>query len=187
LRRCAANDAMDDAADTAQVIIRPPLAWGLAVIAGLALDWLVPLPFLPAGLAAGSLGAVGVVLSPALPAPALRTLTSGGSDRAQQPSDHRHRRERAVPLHAHPHLPRPVPGSDRLGHCVRQSLAADHAGALRPRHPLRRSGPRGSLSRAQVRRCLPWLPLACTALAVARAVHAQIAELKPATRRLSHR
>src|SRR5215510_14146596 len=46
LRRCAANDAMDDAADTAQVIIRPPLAWGLAVIAGLALDWLVPLPFL---------------------------------------------------------------------------------------------------------------------------------------------
>src|SRR5262249_39113714 len=34
---------------------------------------------------------------------------------------------------------------------------------------------------------LPWLPLACTALAVARAVHAQIAELKPATRRLSHR
>src|SRR5262249_23234483 len=65
-----------------------------------------------------------------------------------------------------PHLPLPVPGSDRLGHCVRQSLAADHAGALRPRHPLRRSGPRGSLSRAQVWRCLPWLPLACTALAV---------------------
>jgi len=47
---------MDDAADTAQVIIRPPLAWGLAVIAGLALDWLVALPFLPAGLAAGWLG-----------------------------------------------------------------------------------------------------------------------------------
>jgi hypothetical protein len=46
---------MDNTADTAQVIIRPPLAWGLAVIAGLALNWLVPLPFLPANLPAGSL------------------------------------------------------------------------------------------------------------------------------------
>jgi len=39
---------MADTADTAHVIIRPPLAWGLAVIAGLALNWLLPLPFLPA-------------------------------------------------------------------------------------------------------------------------------------------
>src|SRR5215813_758377 len=140
---------MDDAADTAHVIIRPPLAWGLAVIAGLALDWLVPLPFLPAGLAAGWLGAMVFVLTLALLAWAIVTITRGGS----QPADHRHRRERTAPLHAQPHLPRPVPGSDRLGHCVRQSLAADHAGALRPRHLLRRSGPRGSLSRAQVRRC----------------------------------
>jgi hypothetical protein len=45
---------MDDTADTAQVIIRPPLAWGLAVIAGLALNWLVPLPF-PAGQPASRL------------------------------------------------------------------------------------------------------------------------------------
>ena len=44
---------MDNTADTAQVIIRPPLAWGLAVIAGLTLNWLVPLPFLPADLPAG--------------------------------------------------------------------------------------------------------------------------------------
>src|SRR5262249_61608637 len=82
---------MDDSADTAQVIIRPPLAWGFAVIAGLALDWLVPLPFLPADLPAGWLGAMVFVLA----------------------------------LAAQPHLPRPVPGSDRLGHCVRQSLAAE--------------------------------------------------------------
>jgi hypothetical protein len=33
---------MDNTADTAQVIIRPPLAWGFGVIAGLALNWLVP-------------------------------------------------------------------------------------------------------------------------------------------------
>src|SRR5262249_2041432 len=192
---------MNDTADPAQVIIRPPLAWGLAVIAGLALNWLVPLPFLPVDLPAGWLGAIVFVFALALAAWAIVTITRGGSNVPTNlpttaivqtgpypftPAP-RHRRERTVPLHAQPHLPRPVPGSDRLGHCVRQSLAADHAGALRPRHPLRRSGPRGSLSRAQVRRCLPWLPLACTALAVARAVHGQIAELKPATRRLSHR
>jgi hypothetical protein len=39
---------------------------GLAVIAGPALDWLVPLPFLPAGLAAGWLGALMFVLALAL-------------------------------------------------------------------------------------------------------------------------
>ena len=52
------SPAMDDTTDTAQVIIRPPLAWGIAVIAGLALNWLLPLPFLPAGLPAGWLGAL---------------------------------------------------------------------------------------------------------------------------------
>jgi hypothetical protein len=30
---------MSDSAATAQVVIRPPLAWALAVIAGFALDW----------------------------------------------------------------------------------------------------------------------------------------------------
>src|SRR5262249_28681076 len=58
--------AMDATADTAQVIIRPPLAWGLAVIAGLALNWLVPSSFLPAGLPAGWLGAMVFVLALAL-------------------------------------------------------------------------------------------------------------------------
>src|SRR6266540_1318334 len=57
---------MDDRADAARVIIRPPLAWGLAVIAGLALNWLVPLPLLPADLPAGGLGAMVFVLALAL-------------------------------------------------------------------------------------------------------------------------
>jgi protein-S-isoprenylcysteine O-methyltransferase Ste14 len=71
---------MDDTADTAQVIIRPPLAWGLAVIAGLALNWLVPLPFLPAGLLAGWLGALVFVLALALFAWAIVTVTRAGSN-----------------------------------------------------------------------------------------------------------
>jgi len=71
---------MDDTADTAQVIIRPPLAWGLAVIAGLALNWLVPLPFLPADLPAGWLGAMVFVLALALLAWAIVTVTRAGSN-----------------------------------------------------------------------------------------------------------
>jgi protein-S-isoprenylcysteine O-methyltransferase Ste14 len=71
---------MDDTTDTAQVMIRPPLAWGLAVIAGLALDWLVPLRFLPADLPAGWLGATVFVLALALVAWAIVTLTRAGSN-----------------------------------------------------------------------------------------------------------
>ena len=67
-------------ADTAQVIIRPPLAWGLAVIAGLALNWLVPLPFLPVDLPAGWLGAMVFVLAVALFAWAIVTMTRVGSN-----------------------------------------------------------------------------------------------------------
>src|SRR5262249_22060625 len=71
---------MHDTADTAQVIILPPLAWGLSVVAGLALDWLVPLPFLLAGLAEGWLGAMVFVLALALLAWAIVTITRGGSN-----------------------------------------------------------------------------------------------------------
>jgi protein-S-isoprenylcysteine O-methyltransferase Ste14 len=71
---------MDDTADIAQVLIRPPLAWGLAVIAGLALNWLVPLPLLPAGVPAGWLGAMVFVLALALFAWAIVTVTRAGSN-----------------------------------------------------------------------------------------------------------
>jgi protein-S-isoprenylcysteine O-methyltransferase Ste14 len=71
---------MDDTADTAQVITRPPLAWGLAVIGGLALNWLVPLSFLPVDLPARSLGAMVFVLALALFAWAIATITRAGSN-----------------------------------------------------------------------------------------------------------
>ena len=71
---------MADTADTAHVIIRPPLAWGLAVIAGLALNWLLPLPFLPADLPKGFLGASLFILALALLAWAIVTMTGAGSN-----------------------------------------------------------------------------------------------------------
>jgi protein-S-isoprenylcysteine O-methyltransferase Ste14 len=66
-------------------MIRPPLAWALAVVAGLALNWLAPLPFLPAALPARWLGArwVGAtlfVLALALFAWAVVTITWAGSN-----------------------------------------------------------------------------------------------------------
>jgi protein-S-isoprenylcysteine O-methyltransferase Ste14 len=71
---------MDDTADTAQVIIHPPVAWALAVIAGLALNWLAPLPFLPTNLPVGWLGAVVFVLALALGVSAVITMTKAGSN-----------------------------------------------------------------------------------------------------------
>ena len=61
-------------------MIRPPIAWGLAVIAGLAFNWLVPVPFLPANLPAGWLGAMVFVLALALVAWAIVTITWAGSN-----------------------------------------------------------------------------------------------------------
>ena len=71
---------MDDTADTAQVIIHPPVAWGLAVIAGLALNRLVRLPFLPTDLPAGWLGAMVFVLGLALGICSIVTIVRAGSN-----------------------------------------------------------------------------------------------------------
>jgi protein-S-isoprenylcysteine O-methyltransferase Ste14 len=71
---------MNDTAATAQVVIRPPLAWALAVIAGLVLDWLAPLPFVPAGWPAGWLGALVFALALALAVWAIVTMTGAGSN-----------------------------------------------------------------------------------------------------------
>jgi protein-S-isoprenylcysteine O-methyltransferase Ste14 len=71
---------MADTADTAQVIIHPPVAWALAVIAGLALNWLVPLPLLRADLPVRWLGAVVFVLALALGVSAVITMIRAGSN-----------------------------------------------------------------------------------------------------------
>jgi len=71
---------MSDATDTARVIVRPPLAWLLAVAGGLALDRLVPLPFMPAWLPAEWLGGALFVLALALFAWAITTMTRAGSN-----------------------------------------------------------------------------------------------------------
>ena len=51
------NEASGAPRDSSGVTVRPPIAWALTAIAGLALDWLYPLPFLPAP-SAGWLGGI---------------------------------------------------------------------------------------------------------------------------------
>jgi protein-S-isoprenylcysteine O-methyltransferase Ste14 len=38
---------MGEAVDNANVLIHPPIAWALAIVAGLGVGWLLPLPFVP--------------------------------------------------------------------------------------------------------------------------------------------
>ncbi|MBB3020062.1 protein-S-isoprenylcysteine O-methyltransferase Ste14 [Microvirga lupini] len=71
---------MAETADTAHVMIRPPLAWGLAVVAGFGLDRLMPLPFLPVDWPAGWLGALVFVPALALVAWAIAAMTGAGSN-----------------------------------------------------------------------------------------------------------
>ncbi len=71
---------MTGTADTAQVVVRPPLAWALAVLAGLALHWLMPLPFMPPAVSARWIGGVVFAAALALFAWAIVTITRAGSN-----------------------------------------------------------------------------------------------------------
>lgn len=71
---------MNDTPETAQVLIRPPLAWSLVVIAGLVLDWIAPLPFLPDDWPAGFLGAVVFVVALVPAIWAIDTMTRAGTN-----------------------------------------------------------------------------------------------------------
>jgi protein-S-isoprenylcysteine O-methyltransferase Ste14 len=71
---------MSENAQTAQVLVRPPIAWAVAVIAGFVLDWLASLPFVPEDWPAGLLGAVIFVLALALAVWAIDTMTRAGTN-----------------------------------------------------------------------------------------------------------
>jgi protein-S-isoprenylcysteine O-methyltransferase Ste14 len=73
---------MAETTDTANVVVRPPLAWALAILVGVALDWWVMrLPLLPLAVAPGwGVGAVVVALALALGFWAVATMTRAGSN-----------------------------------------------------------------------------------------------------------
>src|SRR5262245_53454204 len=70
---------MTETTDTAQVVVRPPIAWALAVLVGLVLDWLMPLPFMPHAAAARWLGGALFAIALALFVWAVVTFTRAGT------------------------------------------------------------------------------------------------------------
>jgi len=69
-----------DTADTSNVLVRPPIALAVALLAGLALNWLVPLPFVPAAVPAVWLGAAVFAVALALFVWAVTTMSRAGSN-----------------------------------------------------------------------------------------------------------
>lgn len=70
---------MSDAKDNANVLIPPPIAWALAFLVGLGLNWLHPLPFMPAGIPHVWTGGVVVAIGVALAVWALVTFRKAGT------------------------------------------------------------------------------------------------------------
>ena len=66
--------------DNANVVIRPPIAWGIAVVAGLVLNWFLPLPVVPAVAPASWLGGLVFAAALALFVWAIATITRAGSN-----------------------------------------------------------------------------------------------------------
>jgi protein-S-isoprenylcysteine O-methyltransferase Ste14 len=70
---------MEKAADRSKPIILPPIAWGLAVAAGVALDWLRPAPLAAPAALAPWLGGAVFAAGLALAIWSRRTLTKAGT------------------------------------------------------------------------------------------------------------
>ncbi|WP_072370711.1 methyltransferase family protein [Rhizobium tibeticum] len=73
------NEATGDFRDSSGAAVRPPIVWALAAIAGLALDWLYPRPFLPAAVPGGWLGGIVFVAGLALLIWAAATFRRAGT------------------------------------------------------------------------------------------------------------
>ena len=74
------NEASGDFPDSSGVLVRPPIAWALAVVAGLALEWLYPFGFLPAAMPVGWLGSLVFIAGLALLVWAASTFREAGTN-----------------------------------------------------------------------------------------------------------
>jgi protein-S-isoprenylcysteine O-methyltransferase Ste14 len=71
---------MENSTDTSNAVIRPPIAWALAFVVGLALDWLYPLPFVPAFVPAAWIGGAIFAVGFALAIWAIVTIRKAGTN-----------------------------------------------------------------------------------------------------------
>ena len=70
---------MNETRDNSGAIIRPPVAWAFAILAGLIIDWLYPLPFVAALIPRVWVGIVVFALGFALAVWAIITIRKAGS------------------------------------------------------------------------------------------------------------
>ena len=73
------QDQMRQDLDTSNAAVRPPFAWLLAIAAGIAANWLYPLPFVPASVPAAWVGAAVFALAFALGVWAIVTIRKAGT------------------------------------------------------------------------------------------------------------
>jgi protein-S-isoprenylcysteine O-methyltransferase Ste14 len=70
---------MAETVDRPNVVIPPPIAWALAIVVGLGLGWLYPLPFIPAIIPHVWVGVVVFALAVALAVWAIVTIRRAGT------------------------------------------------------------------------------------------------------------
>jgi protein-S-isoprenylcysteine O-methyltransferase Ste14 len=144
------NEATGNFRDRSGAVVRPPIAWALAAIAGLALDWLYPMPFLPVAVPAGWLGGIVFLAGLVLLIWAAATFRRAGTQIPttqptttivdEGPTASRATQSMSACSSASSALPSPSIACGSSSYWCRSI-----------RHPLRRGRPRGGLSRAQAR------------------------------------
>ena len=70
---------MSETVDTSNVVIRPPIAWALAIVAGLGLGWLYPLQFAPTSIPRAWVGSGVFAVGFALAISAIVTIRKAGT------------------------------------------------------------------------------------------------------------
>lgn len=70
---------MNETVDNSNAVVRPPIAWALAFLAGLGLEWLYPLPFVPPSISARWAGGLIFALAFVLAIWAIVTIRKSGS------------------------------------------------------------------------------------------------------------
>ena len=70
---------MEEATDNSDAVVRPPIAWALAFLVGVGLDWLYPSPFVPTSVSTAWVGGAIFALGFALAIWAIVTIRMAGT------------------------------------------------------------------------------------------------------------
>src|SRR5262245_34333529 len=141
---------MEVTTDSSNAVIRPPIAWGLAFVAGVGVDWLHPMPFLPTSFPTAWLGGAIFALGFALAVWAIVTIRKAGTQvETYKPTT------TIVASGPYSFTRNPIYigmflGTDWACHRIQQPVAPRNASAVLLGDPVRHRRPRGSLSGTQI-------------------------------------